>query len=117
MVALELRLELGLVAQQQAVGVQKRAQLLLRKPVIPRVPRRAGHLRKTATGATPVQSDLGGEGLAGRHCGDVHDGLAPILGHRLRRVTPSVGERVEARYGQPTAALLKRHEQGLRLGQ
>eukprot|EP00964_Phaeocystis_antarctica_P072424 scaffold44294_cov49-Phaeocystis_antarctica.AAC.2 len=44
-------------------------------------------------------------------------GLAPIRGGRLRRVTPNGGVRVEARFGQPTAALLKRNEQGLRLGQ
>ena len=54
---------------------------------------------------------LGGEGPAVRRRGD--EGLAPILG----RVTPSVGERVAALFVQPTAALLERHEQGLRLGQ
>mmetsp|Transcript_62146 Transcript_62146/g.149741 ORF Transcript_62146/g.149741 Transcript_62146/m.149741 type:complete len:219 (+) Transcript_62146:810-1466(+) len=61
----------------------------------------------------PGQSVLQGQGPARGHRGR----LAPIRCGHLRRVTPSVGERVEARFGQLTAALLKRHEQGLRLGQ
>eukprot|EP00964_Phaeocystis_antarctica_P053915 scaffold31674_cov56-Phaeocystis_antarctica.AAC.1 len=102
--ALELRLKRGLVAQQQAVRVQKNAQLLLREPVVVRLPRRAGHLRKTATGSKfqePLQ----------------YTPIWAAKDSQAASVVMTGGVRVEARFGQPTASLLKRHEQGLRLGQ
>eukprot|EP00964_Phaeocystis_antarctica_P057481 scaffold34009_cov55-Phaeocystis_antarctica.AAC.2 len=132
--ALELRLELGLVAQQQAVGVERRnPEGGPSIPLRPRIPFNAlQHLRLSATGpkirlpiegeaakvrvgsrSTPGQSVLQGQDPAR----GLRGGLAPIRGGRLRRVTLIIRVRVAALVGQPTAALLKRHEQGLRLGQ